>query len=495
MADKTDGAPVAPSGTIIRAANGDILRFDSTGMVMVLSDSVIDDIARRLPASAAPAPAPAGQARAWIDPAILGNVDAWDVRRDGEWLLFNANLDGRQGARLFRRLAEAADAESEPGIFADGAGPLYGMLSLGGARRAEGFPEPLAFPWHVLAPADEIGAVGLAGTEEAAEQDVLQRLPELTRDAAIADVIVARQYRNHEALTLFMARTETDTSASIADLARGGAYANFLTAIRSLRAAAARMDRQAVLYGIGLDYTLEDVTSDADTYRNEMFDLIGKLTAEIARMGLHCPPFLAQFDCGTHDLNDHPVLRAQWDLAWQGASHGLCYTAPGYMFRQDRFGRPDIEALWQMAEMDACALELLHRGEEWSCPIFLLAEREPDAARIRVKARAMSGLVIDADDPFGAGPCRGFSLAGADNAPELVGVAVAEDDPQDLIVTFDKAPEGEALELRYGFGMSPDRAALDYPSACGALRDDWASDSKTGVTLHRWALPAALPVW
>ncbi|MEO9575376.1 MAG: hypothetical protein ABJ263_04495 [Tateyamaria sp.] len=491
MADKTDGAPVAPFGTIIRAANGDILRFDSTGMVLVLSDTVIDDIARRLPVSAAPA----GLASSWIDPTILGNVDAWDVRRDGEWLLFNANLDGQQGPRLFRRLAEAPDADSQPGIFADGAGPLYGMLSLGGARRADGLPEPLSFPWHVLAPADDIGAVGLAGTEEAVEQDALQRLPELTRDAAIADVIVARQHKNHEALTLFMARTETDTSASITDLARGVAYANFLTAIGSLKAAAARMERQAVLYSIGLAFTLEDVVSDADTYCKEMLVLIGKLTTEVARMGLHCPPFLAQFDCGTHDLSDHPVLRAQWDLAWQGASHGLCFTAPGYMFRQDRFGRPDIEALWQMAEMDACALEVLRSGEEWSCPIFLLAEREPDPAQIRVKARALSGLVIDGDDPFGAGPSLGFSLAGADNAPELVSVAVAEDDPQDVILTFDKVPEGATLELRYGIGTLLDRAKLDYPSACGALRDEWTHDSNTGATLHRWALPAALPVW
>ncbi len=488
MAGKSDGGSAAPSGTIIRAANGDILRFDSTGMVMVLSDTVINDIARRLPASGIEAPE-------WIDPAVLGDVDAWDLRRDGEWLLFNANLDGKQGPRLFRRLAVAPDAESEPSIFADGAGPIYGMISLGGARRAEGFDEPLSFPWHVLAPADEIGAVGLAGTEDASVQDTLQRLPELTRDAAIADVIVAGQHQNHRGLSLFVARAETDTSGSVADLASGKAFANFLTAIRSLKAAAARLGRQPVLYGIGLDFTLEDVTSDGDTYRNGMFDLISKLTAEIARLRLHCPPFLAHFDCGTHTLSDHPILRAQWDLAWQGASHGLCYSAPGYMFKQDSFGRPDAKALWQMAEMDACALEVLHRDQDWTCPIFLLAEREPDPRQIRVKAQAQSGLVIDTDDPFGAGPCCGFSLAGADNAPTLIKVAVAKDDPKDLILTFDGAPQGDALEIRYAFGLSYDRAAFDYPSACGALRDDWAQPSKTGVTLHRWALPAALPVW
>lgn len=491
MADKNDGVPAASSGTILRAANGDILRFDSTGMVMVLSDSVIEDIASRLPR----ANATAALQNPWIDPEVLGNIDAWDLRRDGEWLLFHANLDGKQGPRLFRRLAKATSAESEPSVFADGAGPLCGILSLGGARRAEGFADPLSFPWHVLAPADEIGAAGLSGTEQAIEQDTLQRLPEMTRDAAIADLIVEKQHHDHRALNLFVTRAETDTSATIADLASGVAHSNFLTAIRSLKAAAAKLDRQAVLYSIGLEFTLEDVESDAETYRNGVFDLVTQLTAEIAKMELHCPPFLAQFDCGTHELNDHPILRAQWDLAWQGASHGLYFTAPSYMFLQDRYGRPDSQATWQMAEMDACALAQLQQDQDWFCPIFLLAEREPDPSQIRVKARSQTDLVIDSSDPFGAGSGHGFSLCGADNAPTLTSVAIAGDDPQDLILTFDVAPIGEKLEVLYAFGQSNKRAELDYPSACGALRDDWAFQSKTGATLHRWALPAALPVW
>ncbi len=106
----------------------------------------------------------------------------------------------------------------------------------------------------------------------------------------------------------------------------------------------------------------------------------------------------------------------------------------------------------------------------------------------------MGSLVVD-DDPFGAGADKGFSLVGATNNPKLKSVKNAEDDPNDLILTFDKVPKGDAIELLYAFAQSPDRSDEDYPAACGAIRDDWSMTSKTGVTLHRWALPAVLQVW
>lgn len=90
--DETEKSP--PFGTIIRAKNGDVLGYDSTGLLMVLSDSVIENIAERLPEK--------GSATTdWIDPRILGNVDAWDIRRSGEWLLFHANLEGHKAFDSF----------------------------------------------------------------------------------------------------------------------------------------------------------------------------------------------------------------------------------------------------------------------------------------------------------------------------------------------------------------------------------------------------------
>ncbi len=489
MSDDKENARPESSGTIIRAQNGDILRYDTTGMVMVLSDTVIADIDRRLPTLT-----DLRKDAEWIDPFCLGDIDAWDLRRDGEWLVFGANLPGAQGPRQFRRLASADSTEIDPGIIADGAGPLRGIFSLGGARRATGFDEPLDFPWHVLSPADDLGAVGHAG-EEAQKCSALEGLRDTTRDAAVGDVLAGRQHRGHKAMSLFVTRCETDSSASISELAHGPAYSNLMTAIGSLKASADRLGRAASLYGLGFEFTLEDIHSTPVQYRDGVFALLAQLTSDIARMGLRRPPVLAVFDCGTHQVNDSPLLRAQWELAWQGPDHGLTYSAPGYMFRQDPYGRPDAGALWEMAEIDACALEALHAGDDWFCPIFLLAEREPDPAKIRVRSRSMNNLVLDISDPFGAGEHFGFSLSGNTNGAKLMNVAAAEDDPQDVMLTFDVPPEGDDLEVLYAFGMDTTRRGTDFPMACGAIRDDWTFDSKTGTRLHRWALPAALPVW
>ena len=77
----------------------------------------------------------------------------------------------------------------------------------------------------------------------------------------------------------------------------------------------------------------------------------------------------------------------------------------------------------------------------------------------------------------------------------MTAVSIAEDDPQDVLLQFDTPPEGRAIEVLYGFGMTPERGDTDFPLVCGALRDDWSHDSRTGIKLHRWALPAALPLW
>ena len=54
---------IPQKGTILRAANGDVIGYDATGLVLHLSDVVIADIAERLaPAAPAPQQAPAAQA-------------------------------------------------------------------------------------------------------------------------------------------------------------------------------------------------------------------------------------------------------------------------------------------------------------------------------------------------------------------------------------------------------------------------------------------------
>ena len=118
--------------TLIAAENGPVIEADDTGLVLRLSDRVIRDIARRigLPAApeAAPEAAPAQPASATVqrlDAALLGDIDAWDLQREGEWLRFLAHRPGPQGARRYRRHASGG------GIIAETPGPILGLLSLG----------------------------------------------------------------------------------------------------------------------------------------------------------------------------------------------------------------------------------------------------------------------------------------------------------------------------------------------------------------------------
>ena len=91
-----------PRQTLIAAENGPVIEADDTGLVLRLSDRVIRDIARRigLPAAAPdPVPAPPSSAAPErLDAALLGDIDAWNLQREGDWLRFVAQI-GRASCR------------------------------------------------------------------------------------------------------------------------------------------------------------------------------------------------------------------------------------------------------------------------------------------------------------------------------------------------------------------------------------------------------------
>ena len=152
----TDSKPV-PSGVILRAENGDVIGYDESGLVLRLADRVIADIAARL--DLAPVdPAPATPADV---PELPEDLDAWAIRQEGDWVLFQANLPGADSARGYRRHVEGG------AILAESRGPLLGILGIGGARAGLASDELSAFPYHIFAPADDIGAVGMGGEGEA----------------------------------------------------------------------------------------------------------------------------------------------------------------------------------------------------------------------------------------------------------------------------------------------------------------------------------------
>ncbi|NKX43560.1 hypothetical protein [Roseicyclus persicicus] len=477
MADRPDrdDTRIAGHGVVVRAANGDVIRYDPTGLVMRLSDQVIADIALRLgqspadPRPAAPPAPPPPTATAPVDAAdaldALDGLDAWGVTREGDWLRFTARMPGAQGVRGFRRHVTGG------AVLGDGPGAVLGILGLGGPRAALATPGAPAFPHHVVGPADDIGAVGMAGIEAAPATDRLEPLRECPLEAQVAEVILHWQMEKFAPLPLIFTRVETDASASAADLARGMAVANLIAAAGNLGAAAARMGKRARILAVCLDYALEHVTGDAIAYRDGMLATMRAVEDGLGRLGFDRPLFVARFEAGLAPETAAAVIEGQWELAWNHGDHRLIFAAPSYGFARDAYDRPTPEARRQMAEMTAAALA---EGAGWRCPTLFLAEWEPgDAPVIRVTAQAEGPLGLE------AGASSGFTLLGAEGN-RVEAVEIAPDDPQALLVRVTARAAG--LRLAYAAGTP------------GALRDDWAMDSATGAKLHRRALPAILPV-
>lgn len=465
--DDHDEEPIAGHGVIVRAKNGDVIRYDPSGLVMRLSDKVIADIALRLGQRdrAGPDPRPKAQPANPPPDDLLDGIDAWGVTQDGDWLRFSARMPGAQGPRGFRRHIEGG------AVLGDGPGAVLGILGLGGPRAALANPGAPAFPHHITAPADDIGAVGMAGIEPAPATDRLEPLREATHEALVAETILHWQIEKFAPLPLIVTRVETDASASAADLARGRAVQNLLIAAGNLKSAAERMGKRAKLLAVCLDYALEHVTGDAIAYRDGMLAMMRAVEQGLGALGFDRPLFVARFEAGLDPESAGAVLQGQWELAWNHGDHRLIFSGPSYAFARDAYDRPTADARRQMAEMTAAALS---EGEGWRCPTLFLAEWEPGGAPvIRVTAQSDGPLVID------GGGTAGFTVIGADGLA-IEAVTLAPDDPQALLVRVSARATG--LRLSYGAGIP------------GALRDGWGLESRTGTVLHRWALPAILPV-
>ena len=225
-------AETSTEGVIIRAENGDVIRYDETGLVLRLSDKVISDIAARLELK----PQAAGT-EALPLPDLPEGIDLWAPRRKGDWLFFQANLPGADSARGYRRHVDGG------AVIAEARGSLLAVLGIGGARAGLGSPGPARFRWHVLAPADDIGAVGQGGEGEAVATDALEPLRELTVEALVADELLARRRAAFQPLPLMVVRAETDMAATAHELGTGKAVANLDQAFFNLKAAAARLLR------------------------------------------------------------------------------------------------------------------------------------------------------------------------------------------------------------------------------------------------------------
>lgn len=478
---------------ILRAADDPVISYDETGLSLRLSDKVIQDVDLRLKALNAPPLASNSEEEGEASPAYqLEGIDAWDVQSDDQWLYFHARLPGRQGPRRFRK------ALKETPIIAETPGPLYGILAIGGARAGLGDPIEGAFPYHIFAPADDIGAVGQGGVGNATTTSQLEPMREATHEVRVAETLLNKELETYAPLQLFVTRAETDMSPDIASLSTGLAFKNFLTAARNIAEAAKALKKKAKILCVSVDFVLEDQLSDARQYRDGMIALMENISNALGALGFQRPLFVTRFEAGIEAAPKAATIDGQWELVWNHGDHDLLFSAPSYMFSLDEYDRPTRDARCQMGEMTAAAIL---EKDDWLCPTFLLAEglRE-DASLIRVILKASRNLVIDAEDPFDAGRNCGFSIEAADGARPVTikAVKIDPDDPMALLIEVSRAlSKSDELVLSYA-AASKGRSSLrtDHKNGPnrGALRDEWSMKSTTGVNLHRWALPARLSI-
>lgn len=455
--DLPDVGPKPPlrgdTGVLLRVTNGAVIGYDETGLILRLSDRTIADLAERLGTGAAVSTAQA------LDAGVLGDIDAWNLTRDGDWYRFDAMLPPYPHPRRFRRLVSGGH------IIADAPGPLLAMLSLGGARRAGTLPGPGAFPAHVLAPGDDIGAVGMAGVEPAPAFDSLERLREQTADSLAAAHLLATRQAAGRALPLILARTESDESGSVDALLPGPALANLEQAMRNLVAMGRALGVPVRVASIALDFAVEDVVSDADTYVSGLRAVMARLNETMGTLGLHEPLFLMAADSSGRRSAEH------WHLAVYPGDAKLCFIGPADQFDQTAQMRPTPQGMAHRAALEGAAVAAHLDGIAWRCPRLLLAEAE--GAKIRV--------ICDALGPLRIAEAHGFTLTHGDAPVEILAVEPCPDDPQALLIT-PALPPAPYMCLVYGIGTG------------GGLRDDWQQDDAQAGRLFRRALPATLPV-
>lgn len=437
------------TGDLLRIGNGAVVAHDETGLTLRLSDSTIAEIGARL-------------CPVRIDPAILGDIDAWNVTESAGWLHFDAKLPAYPYPRRFRRAVSGGD------ILADAPGPLCAMLGLGGARRAMALPGSSAFPAHVVAPADDTGAAGLAGTAPAEATAALQHLGECPIDALAAAAYLRGRAAEGRALPLVLARCETDASRSVAELLDGPAIANLGRGMENLAAAAGTLGTTARILGIALDFAAEDTISDFGDYVAGIRAIIDRLTAHAARLGLQAPPFVMRADSSGRRTEEH------WHLSVFPDGRHLIFATPDSIADRTETLRLTPEGLHRLAAMEARAIAATEAREPWAGPRLLLAEfTDTDCRCIRVTAEALEPLVVE--------DRAGFTCH-ADGAPvAIASVEVTPDDPAALLVDLAE-PVGGAAVLSYGHGVP------------GGLRDTWQTADPVAGRLHRRALPAILPV-
>lgn len=461
---------------LLSAENGPILAADDTGLVLRLSDRVVADLARRLaalpgaePASAPSAPAPAIP----LDPAILGDIDAWDVTRQGDWLAFTARLPGAGGPRRYLRHA------SGTALLAQTPGPVQGIFSIAGGRRFNAPSRVPDFPFHIL---------GTAAFDDPDEVPPLfDTLRHCGLDADLAAALLRRRHAAFRALPLFACaaapRDADDLTAFRAALNRFAALAAALNKAPRIAAICLEISPDQALPG-----------QDADAFHRTLLSQLDSIAAAVAEAGLPPARLLMTLDCGGWWGSDPTRARIASEglcrLALCPGAHDVTLTGATAALAQDRLGQPLQASALIQAELESHAQEARAARESWTAPILCLVERD-GSRKLRALFKSTAPLVIDAEDPMGAGPLAGFALSGAPEGTRITEIAIDPQDPRTVLLGLSAdLPRDTPARLDYAMPGAPDPDSR-RPGWAGALRDDWQGETGTGAPVYRWALPTS----
>lgn len=397
-----------------------------------------------------------------IDAEVLGDIDAWNVRRNGGWYFFDANLPHTDGARGYRRQV------SGQCIIADTPGPVFGFLALGGSRIAKCVEEFGAFPYHVVAPGDEVGAVGMAGLETASASSTVETLTEQPQIAMTANAYLSLKRKKNLGLPLIIARAEHDESTSVSALRTGIAFKNLITAAQSISDTAHTLGKRARVLVVSLDFVLEDVSGTANQWATEILAVMQEFEKEGHKLGYSKVHFVSVLENADIERIDQ-----QSRLGLFSKAVSFTWLSPSYAFERDHFFRTTETGMRQKARFEAIAISKILASDTWICPMLLLAEWDEKKRVIRVSTNAATDLELDEIDPFSAGEQAGFAVQGA----AISNVEVDANNKREILVSI--------------VGDLPREAELLYAvNGSGALRDVWSD----GTGVHRWALPARLKI-
>lgn len=442
-----------PDHVLIRARNGAVIAYDETGLILRLSDEVLADIETRLAARRAPLRG-------------LDDIDGWNLRAEGDWLRFDACLPPFSHTRAYRRRAGGG------AVIADAQGPLLAVLTVGGVAASLGFDGPAHFPHHVVTPGDDLGPSGACGTERVCLTDQLHTAGETTRTSLLADAILARRHAGGLPLSLIAARSETDGSPTVSELATGRGLENLDTVLDGLQAAAGTLGEALKVVAVTIDYGAEDVTTPVDAFVQGIRAVVDRVLEACARRGLARPVVFLRCDGGP----EGPAR--QWQLAAGPAGQPTAITAPGYALPRTRQGRLTREGAALQAALDAEMLAARAEGLPWTCPLPILAERA-GSDRVHVTFLAQEPLELAEAPPVGTAQHCGFALTGPD-APAIRAVQIHPQDPRMVVLTL-SGPATGIVSVDYAVGGP------------GAVRDLWRGTAPgSAVPLCRWALPARL---